>query len=241
MTHIVSDSSSETLLCHGCISTKAVQASSHGLTQREPYVSLVCTLLDCFSEARVPSVLELLLLVDFENPAIRRKQIDVFSALVNSEVDNVVDIYSLPVDILVALSGLDKDEASRLHAYCQDKFLGPLLLLETRQLPRDDISVIEIPPPHLVLKQQRTSKCKVSKRIKLEKENVPPDVELQVAKCKLKDDEEVEEQLEGINHWIDGVESGEELEEDDEALMVANMSSYDADSESGGYPSSHEV
>ncbi|KAF8260103.1 hypothetical protein EI94DRAFT_1706548 [Lactarius quietus] len=145
------------------------------------------------------------------------------------------------INILVALSGLDEDEASHLHMYCRDKFLGPLLLLETRQPPRDDNSVIEIPPPHLALKQQCTGKCKVSKHIKLKKENVPPNFKLQVVKHNLKDDEEAEEQLEGINHWIDGVESGEELEEDNEALMVASMSSYNADSESGGYPSLHKV
>ncbi|KAF8258889.1 hypothetical protein EI94DRAFT_1707576 [Lactarius quietus] len=193
VTLITSDSSSEASLRPSRMSAKALQASSHGFTKRTLDVSLVCILMDCIREARVPSVLELLLLVDFENLAIRHKQIDVFCGLVHFRVEDIIDIYSLPVYILAALGGLDKDEAKRLHAYCRDKFLGPMLLLETRRRPKEDSSVMEIPPPSHALKQRPTGKHKVSKHIKKEKKNVPPFFELQVAKQKLRDEVEVEE------------------------------------------------
>ncbi|KAF8259838.1 hypothetical protein EI94DRAFT_1812659 [Lactarius quietus] len=93
--------------------------------------------------------------------------------MVNYGVEDIIDVYLLPVDILAALGDLDEDKAGRLQAYCQDKFLGPLELLETRRQPRDDSSVVEIPPPPQPLKQRCTGKHK-----------------LQVAKHQLNNEEE---------------------------------------------------
>lgn len=75
-------------------------------------------LLDCNQEARVPSILELLLLVDFDNLDLRRKQIDVFSGFVNYGLEDVIDAYSQPMEVLAELGGLGEEEASQLHVYC---------------------------------------------------------------------------------------------------------------------------
>jgi hypothetical protein len=231
MAHVVLDSSPSVLYPRrpSLVSTRALQANTHGLTPRTPRISRVCILLDCNQEARVPSVLELLLLVDFENLDIGRKQIDVFCGLVNYGLEDAVDIYSQPAEILAELGGLGEEEACRLHAYCRDAILDPLGLTETRRCPREDSSIVEIPPPPWAVKQ--TPKRRVSNGIKQEKENVPP----QLARQKLKHKTE-QSRAEEINQWLDGLQSGEEVLENGEVLTTAANTdvSYDADSEEDG-------
>lgn len=193
-------------------------------------------LLDCNQEARVPSILELLLLVDFDNLDLRQKQIDVFSGFVNYGLEDVIDAYSQPMEVLAELGGLGEEEASQLHAYCRDAILDPLGLTETRQCPREDSSIVEISQPPQAIKQ--LPKRRVNNGIKQEKENVPPPPQ-QVVKRRLKHTRKhvKEERMEeGVIHWLDGLQSGEEVLENGEVLTTAANTdvSYDADSEEDG-------
>lgn len=237
MAHVVSDSSSSTLHPRrpSLISTRALQANTHGLTPRMPRRSRVCMLLDCNREARVPSILELLLLVDFENLDIGQKQIDVFCGFVNYGLEDIVDMYSQPMEVLAELGGLGEEEACRLHGYCRDAILDPLGLTETRRcLKREDSSIVEIPPPPQVVK--KTPKRRVSNGIKQEKENVPPSPK-QVVKRRLEHINDLLERIEeGVNDWLDGLDSGEEVLENVKVLTTAANTdvSYDADSEEDG-------
>lgn len=232
--HVTSDSSPSALhpWCPSLISTRALQANTHGLTPRLPHSLQVCMVLDCNQEA----ILKLLLLVDFNNLDLRQKQIDVFSGFVNYGLEDVIDVYSQLMEVLAELGGLGEEEASQLHVYCRDAILDPLGLTETWQCPREDSSIVEISQPPQAIKQ--LPKCRVNNGIKQEKEDVPLPPK-QVVKRRLKHTRKhvKEERMEeGVIHWLDGLQSGEEVLENGEVLTTtANMDmSYDADSEEDG-------
>lgn len=97
-------------------------------------------LLDCIQEIRVPSTLELLTLMDAEDPAPDLKYVDVHSDLMDHELFDILEINSLPVELLATFGCLGMDGAARLHRFAQEKFLRPLGLLEVRE-PDDDGSI----------------------------------------------------------------------------------------------------
>jgi hypothetical protein len=78
---------------------------------------------------------------------------------------------------------------------------------------------VMFPPPQTV---KQAPKHRVSNGIKQDKENVPPPPRYEV-KRRLK-----HVRMEGVVHWLDGLQSGEEVLEKDEVLMTTAVS-YDAD------------
>ena len=76
-----------------------------------------------------------------------------------------------------------------------------------------------LPPPQTV---KQTPKHRVSNGIKQDKKNVPPPPKYEV-KWRLK-----HVRMDGVVHWLDGLQSGDEVLEKDEVLMTTAVS-YDAD------------
>jgi hypothetical protein len=98
------------------------------------YKSLLLLLLDCIESSRVPTILELLSFMDADDPTTNLKYADIHSELYDHGVEDVVDIYSLPVELLSTLGGMGKDRAHCLRRFTRDKFLLPLCLLENPEL-----------------------------------------------------------------------------------------------------------
>jgi hypothetical protein len=101
--------------------------------------------LDCKLAERVPSVHELLRLMDREDPRNDLKYVDALSDLQDLGVEDVVDVYSLGVAHLATFFSMDMDRAHRLHKFAQDKILTPLGLMKTRQ--SEEPSVEEVVAP----------------------------------------------------------------------------------------------
>ncbi|KAH9986367.1 hypothetical protein BJV77DRAFT_965207 [Russula vinacea] len=109
--------------------------------------SLLLLLLDCIESLRIPTTLELLSYMDTDEPTPDLKYVDIHSELYDHGVEDVVDVYSLPVELLSTLGSMGKVRAHRLHRYARDKFLIPLCLLENPELEIEssgDISVQEV-------------------------------------------------------------------------------------------------
>ena len=88
-------------------------------------------ILDCRDALTVPSVLDLLTLMDQDNPTPDRNYIDALSELYDFGVEDVLDVFSLPCGLLASLGDLGRERAHQLHEYARDKLLLPLGLLET--------------------------------------------------------------------------------------------------------------
>lgn len=109
--------------------------------------SLLLLLLDCIESLRIPTTLELLSYMDTDEPTPDLKYVDIHSELYDHGVEDVVDVYSLPVELLSTLGSMGKVRAHRLRRYARDKFLIPLCLLENPELEIEssgDISVQEV-------------------------------------------------------------------------------------------------
>ena len=100
--------------------------------------SLLLLLLDCIESSRVPTTLELLSYMDADEPTTDLKYVDIHSELYDHGVEDVVDVYSLPVELLSTLGGMGKFRACRLRQYTRDKFLIPLCLLENPECEIQD-------------------------------------------------------------------------------------------------------
>ncbi|KAH9055842.1 hypothetical protein EDB83DRAFT_2521165 [Lactarius deliciosus] len=95
-----------------------------------PRPSRILVLLDCLAELRVPTVMELLWLMDEYEPAIGLNYVDIEEEFVDLGIMDSVDLYSLPVELLATFGGLGHDLAHRLRQFCENLFI-PLGLVET--------------------------------------------------------------------------------------------------------------
>ena len=89
-------------------------------------------ILDCRDALTVPLVLDLLMLMDQDNPTPDRNYIDALSKLYDFGVEDVLDVFSLPCGLLASLRDLGRERVHQLHEYARDKLLLPLGLLETK-------------------------------------------------------------------------------------------------------------
>ncbi|KAI9429954.1 hypothetical protein H4582DRAFT_2218058 [Lactarius indigo] len=96
-----------------------------------PRPSRILVLLDCLVELRVPTMMELLLLMDEYEPAIGLSYVSIHEEFVDLGIMDSVDLYSLPVELLATFGGLGHDLAHRLNRFCENLFI-PLGLVETR-------------------------------------------------------------------------------------------------------------
>ena len=88
-------------------------------------------ILDCRDASTVPSVLDLLTLMDQDHPAPDRKYVDALCEFYESGIEDVLDVFDTPCALLASLGELGIDTAYQLHDYTRDKLLLPLGLLET--------------------------------------------------------------------------------------------------------------
>lgn len=111
--------------------------------------SPILLLLDCEHAQRVPSVHELLRLMDLEYPTTDLRYVDVLSELQDLGVEDAVHLYSLGVPHLATFGSLGMDAARRLYKFTEEKFLHPLGLMKTTRTPSrsEKPSVEEIPTP----------------------------------------------------------------------------------------------
>ena len=109
-------------------------------------------ILDCRDASTVPSVLDLLTLMDQDHPVPEWKYVDALSDFYDSGIEDVLDVFDTPCGILASLGGLGVETACQLHDYVRDKLLLPLGLLETGLklggkdvvLKERDSSVVEV-------------------------------------------------------------------------------------------------
>ena len=86
--------------------------------------------------------MELLSLMDADHPDTDLLYTDIHSELADHGIRDVIELNSLPVELLATFGSLGLDRAEQLHIYAREKLLKPLGLLETRQ--GDDDGSIEV-------------------------------------------------------------------------------------------------
>ena len=79
----------------------------------------------------VPSVLDLLTLMDQDYPTPDQNYVDTLSEFYDLGVEDILDVFGLPCGLLASFGDLGSDRARQLHDYARDKLLLPLGLLET--------------------------------------------------------------------------------------------------------------
>ncbi|KAI0252453.1 hypothetical protein BJV78DRAFT_1153602 [Lactifluus subvellereus] len=132
-------------------STPVPGPSSHQPCIPPTCISLLHVLLECLEALRVPTVLELLALMDAEDPAPNLKYMDIQSELSDHNIKDMIELYSLPVELLATFGDLGMDGASRLHRYVEEKMLTPLDLLKTKG-SNVGSSVVEIAKEEVAMK-----------------------------------------------------------------------------------------
>ena len=85
--------------------------------------------------------------MDREDPTANPKFEDSYSELQDMDLEDAVDVYSMPFELLGEMGGLGVDRARRIHEYCKNKLLLGLGVMETKGAVSKEASVEEIPPP----------------------------------------------------------------------------------------------
>jgi hypothetical protein len=89
----------------------------------------VIILHECAVKKRFPTVEELLQLMDANRPAVGMRYLDKLDAFQDMDLNNIVDVYSLPVELLATIGDTGRTAAHHIHVYCKDKLLDPLRYL----------------------------------------------------------------------------------------------------------------
>ena len=97
--------------------------------------------------------------MDAECPAPDLRYADIQSELYDHGIEDVVDVYSLPRELLAPLGCLGMGGASELHQYAREKMLLPLGLLKTRS--DVDSSIVEIAKEDVAIKEEVISVEKI--------------------------------------------------------------------------------
>jgi hypothetical protein len=113
------------------LSTPPLGPTPQTIPESSTRVSLMKIVLDCHAASTVPSVLDLLTLMDQDRPAQDLKYIDVLSEFLDLEVEDVIDVYSLPQELLASFGAIGGVRAVQLQNFVRDKFLAPLGYLTT--------------------------------------------------------------------------------------------------------------
>jgi hypothetical protein len=92
-------------------------------------------LLDCTHTGRVPTVLELLTLMDAEEPMPDGNYMDAYSDLNDFGLEDAFDVYSLEECFLATFGYLGREGARRLHQYTRNKVLVLLDLVKAISEP----------------------------------------------------------------------------------------------------------
>ena len=259
-TYLVSDTkpSSATGLLHATkvsdipgpsdLDIKPLSAPGPSRPSPTPRCARLLTTLDCLDAGRVPSVNELLSLMDREEPTANPKYADSLSELESlGSIHDAVQLYSTPVEILGTMGKLGLEGAHRLHEYCRDKLFPALGIMQTKRSLSEEASVEEIPPPvpppQTAVKQEQQTTRAVSieeivqpqMAIKKEQRTIgEPSVEEiewpQRQEPHMVQPRAIEDQeREVIMEWLGGVQPYEEVEE--ELASFARMKTVESENE----------
>ncbi|KAH9056713.1 hypothetical protein EDB87DRAFT_1686958 [Lactarius vividus] len=94
-----------------------------------PHQSLLLVLLDCLGTSTLPSLMNVLLLMDAYHP-VGPRYVGLHDELTDMGIDDVVDLYSLPVELLATFGWLRQGSACHLQSFCCDRLLIPLGFVE---------------------------------------------------------------------------------------------------------------
>ena len=126
-----------------------------GLPNAPSCPSRLLLILDCKHTSRLPSILEVLTLLDFESPVANLRHIDAIGEFLDFGIADVVDLYSLLEELLGTFGSLGREGAHHVHQYVHDKVLDPLGLLQTR----DDKEVIVVEDDESIANTDVGAKC----------------------------------------------------------------------------------
>jgi hypothetical protein len=114
-------------------------------------------LLDCVQVNRVPSIHELLTMMDIEDPAEDLKYIDTHSEMQDLQVNDVLDVYGLHECFLATFGELGPGGTHRLRQFACNKLLVPLELVEAERSSKEP-SIVEVAAPTVPVSTQKKHK-----------------------------------------------------------------------------------
>ncbi|KAF8273752.1 hypothetical protein EI94DRAFT_1696664 [Lactarius quietus] len=130
-------------------SIPGTQSYSAPAPQPEPSIcaSWMRMILECRDASAVLLVANLLTLMDQDHPTPGLNYVDTASEFNDLGVKDVLDVFTMPIELLASFGGLGRDRAHQLHKYVRYKILVPLGLLEEGAPPvktGGEASVIEV-------------------------------------------------------------------------------------------------
>jgi hypothetical protein len=161
--------------------------SGHPLARN---ITRVLILHDCATKRRFPTVEELLQLMDTCRPAVGMKYLDKLDAFQDMDLSDIVDVYSLPVELLATIGDTGRTAAKRLHEYCKDELLDPLRFLLSDSSDGSTANNSEVPA--LTLRELGLRREDSRRRILRWAENVRTCEEGREAKLEVVDEEKTE-------------------------------------------------
>jgi len=102
--------------------------------------SLLLVLLDCITSWAVPSLRDMLPLMDAHHPVVGWRYTNLYKELAEMGIKDAVDLYSYQVKHLATFGWLRQDSAHHLHDFCRDKFLIPLGFVEESDSDKDTVT-----------------------------------------------------------------------------------------------------
>ncbi|KAH9000029.1 hypothetical protein EDB83DRAFT_2533880 [Lactarius deliciosus] len=111
-------------------------------------------MLDHLAYSTVPTISELLSMMDRHDPKRGQKYVDICSEFEDFDIHDTIDLFELGEIHLSTFGSLDSDEAHRLYKLTRDNVLSPLGLLTTAL--STEPSIQEVPAPtQAILKQEK--------------------------------------------------------------------------------------
>jgi hypothetical protein len=161
--------------------------SGHPLARN---VMRVLILHDCTTKRRFLTVEELLQLMDTCRPAVGMKYLDKLDTFQDMDLSDIVDVYSLPVELLATIGDTGRTAAKCLHEHCKDELLDPLRFLLSDSSNGSTANNSEV--PDLTLRELGLCREESRRRILRWADNVRTCEEGREAKLEVVDEEKTE-------------------------------------------------
>jgi hypothetical protein len=88
---------------------------------------------------------ELLQLMDTYRPVVGMKYLDKLDSFQDMGLNDIVNVYSLPVELLANIGDTGRTAARRIHTYCNEKLLDPLRFMMSDSSEVSSASDGEVP------------------------------------------------------------------------------------------------
>jgi hypothetical protein len=176
-------------------------------------------LLDCVRVNRVPSVHELLTMMDIEDPAEDLKYIDAHSEMQDLQVNDVLDVYGLHKCFLATFGELGPGGMHRLRQFARNKLLVPLELVEAERSSKEP-SIVEVAAPTVSVSTQKKHKVDsedYDRAIKVEEEGREA---IRKWLTKVEPTSDGIDEIEEVNYSMEDIEEVEDEEEDESGMQA---------------------